>query len=276
MKLDTGGYACPITASPTYLDANCFEYKALGNYLYECKTCNTNYVYEIPFGGSTKKCFSKIVDCVTYNSDGTCHTCYDGQNTVTIGGTVMCPVTSAPLNTGYLANIPNSNYASIGACDIYSYNSGTSLYECPNTCNHLPKMLLTTGKYACPIAASPLYADTNCVTYSDLTGYDYDCFSCTSPYIKLIPDGLTKNKCLTKILDCGTYNPNNDCKVCDSGEAPITANTPDSCPLQTMNLKTGIDADIPRSVIFANPTCHIFEVNSGVFTCASSGCDHKS
>lgn len=49
--------------------------------------------------------------------------------------------------------------------------------------------LTTANDYACPTMDDPLYADPNCLKYKDLTNYDYNCFSCVDPYLRVRPFG---------------------------------------------------------------------------------------
>lgn len=124
-------------------------------------------------------------------------------------------------------------------------------------------MTLTPSGYSCPTTASPVYWDENCATYGRLANYDYNCQSCTGSLFLTLPADGTKNKCLTKINDCLSYNLNGNCAVCFNTGQIVTSTTPYSCPTTTVPLDTGLDASIPNSVIVNNPSCKIFSWDAG-------------
>lgn len=72
----------------------------------------------------------------------------------------LCPYTVKPLNTGVLANIPNSFVNSDPTCKIFRLKAQSSnKYECANSCISNQIMSLDSGGYVCPDSFNAPYYD---------------------------------------------------------------------------------------------------------------------
>lgn len=190
-----------------------------------------------------KGCFSTIVNCSTYNNDGTCNSCVNStalalsvnnktcvpritgcelyndnstcqrcnNTTILTEGLVNCanPIVNCQI---YWDNKTCKNCLNLFAISIdqrecinASSISGCLTYNNDGTCNTCENStILSLGKLAC---VNPF---RNCSKYND----DGTCNNCINSSIP----SIGKLACVSPLLDCLTYNENGTCNTCGNSK----------------------------------------------------------
>ena len=180
---------------------NCSTYNNDGT----CNSCVNSTALALSVNNKT--CVPRITGCKLYNDNSTCHTC--NNTTILTEGLVNCanPIVNCLI---YWDNKTCKNCLNLFALSIdkrecinASSISGCLTYNSDGTCNTCENpTILSLGKLAC------VNSFRNCSTYND----DGTCNTCENSTIL----SLGKLACVNPFRNCSTYNDNGTCNTCEN------------------------------------------------------------